>query len=87
MYDYRQWSFVTDMNYSGSVTISDIWLWFKWIYFYPGDGVIYFLVNKASSIGNFLEISYADYGGVLSGIISFIVWIVILGMIGAVSDA
>jgi len=77
MYDLRQWAFVTDMNYSGSVTISDIWLWFKWLYFYPGDGFIYFLVNKFPALGRFLEITYSNYGGVLSGITSFFVWIIV----------
>jgi len=31
----RQWSFTADMNLDGVVTISDSWLWFKWIFFYP----------------------------------------------------
>ena len=87
MYDPRQWSFVTDMNYSGSVTISDVWLWFKWLYFYPGDGLVYFLVNGAPKIGQFLEITYSSYGGVLSGVVSFIVWIIALGILGAIQDA
>ncbi|TLF45098.1 hypothetical protein FEI13_18445 [Halomonas urmiana] len=87
MYDPRQWTFVADMNYSGSVTISDIWLWFKWLYFYPGDGFVYFLVNKAASIGHFFEITYSSYGGVLSGVVSFFVWVFVLSVIGAISDA
>lgn len=82
MYDSRQWSFLADMDYSGSVTISDIWLWFKWLYFYPGDYVVYFLVNKAPSLGNFLEITYSNYAGALSGIVSFFAWFVVLIMIG-----
>lgn len=86
MYDPRQWSFVADMNYSGSITISDVWLWFKWLYFYPGDGFIYFLINGVSDIGRFLEITYSDYGGMLSGVVSFIVWVVGLGILGALAD-
>lgn len=87
MYDPRQWSFVADMNYSGSVTISDIWLWFKWIYFYPGDGAVYFFVNKAPDIGRFLEMTYSDYGGLFSGVISFFLWLIALAVIGMASDA
>lgn len=87
MYDFRQWSFVADMNYDGTVTISDIWLWFKWIYFYPGDGVVYFLVNKAPDIGRFLEMTYSSYGGLFSGVISFFVWLIALAIIGIASDA
>ncbi len=74
MFETRQWAFVSDMNYSGTITISDVWLWFKWLYFYPGDGVVYFLINKAPVAGQFLEITYNNYGGTLSGIISVFVW-------------
>ena len=70
----RQWTFVPDMNYSGSITISDVWLWFKWLYFYPGDGVVCFLLNIVPGFGQFLEITYDSYGGTLSGIISGFVW-------------
>ena len=88
MYDLRQWAFVTDMNYSGSVTISDIWLWFKWLYFYPGDGFIYFLVNKFPALGPFLVITYSNCGGVLSGITSFFVWIIVaLIIVGIIEKA
>ena len=87
MFDSLQWSFVADMNYSGSVTISDIWLWFKWIYFYPGDGVVYFIVNKATDISHFLEMTYSDYGGIFSGFISFFVWLIASVIIVMASDA
>jgi len=86
MYDTRQWGFVTDMNYSGSVTISDVWLWFKWLYFYPGDGLVYFLVSKVPKIGQFFEITYNSYGGILSGVVSFFVWVIALGILGAIMD-
>ena len=81
MFDPRQWLFVADMNYSGSVTISDIWMWCKWLYFYPGDMAIHFLVNTAPVVGRFLEVSYTDYGGILSGVVSFILWIGIFSFI------
>jgi len=45
MYDLRQWSFVADMNYSGSITISDVWLWIK-------SGYIFILV-----MGLFISLS------------------------------
>jgi len=86
MYDLRQWLFVADMNYSGSITISDVWLWVKWLYFYPGDGFIYFLINQIPNIGQFLEITYNSYGSVLSGIGSFFAWSIAISMIGSMSD-
>lgn len=87
MYDPRQWSFVADMNHSGSITISDVWLWVKWLYFYPGDGFVYFLINKTPAIGNFFEFTYSSYGGVFSGIISFFIWFIALAIIGLMQDA
>jgi len=68
---------MADMNHSGSVTISDVWLWFKWLYFYPGDGFIYVMVSGLPSVANFFEITYGDHGGTLSKIISFLFWMII----------
>jgi hypothetical protein len=78
MHGQREWVFMADMNYSGSITISDVWLWVKWLYFYPGDGFVYFLLNAAPDLGHFFEITYSSYGGVLSGAFSFFFWFVAL---------
>ncbi len=75
MYNIRQWPFVADMNYSGSITISDIWLWMKWLYFYPGDGIIYIALKFLPDIARFFEITHAHYGGILSAIISVALWL------------
>jgi len=80
MFDPRQWSFVADMNYSGTVTISDVWIWVKWLFFYPGDLFIKILVDGFQSISQFFEITYASYGGFFSGIISFIIWYALLAV-------
>ena len=84
MYNPRKWVFVADMNYNGSITISDVWLWFKWLYFYPGDVLIYFLVNSTPSIRHFFEITSSSYGGVFSGIVSYVIWILSIGFIAAI---
>ena len=81
MHDPRVWYFVGDMNHSGTITISDAWLWFKWLYFYPGDGLIYILADKLPPLAHFLTVSYADYSGFLSGVISFVVWIHLLNLL------
>ena len=57
MYRSRLWAFVEDMDYNGVITISDVWLWFKWLYFYPGDLIVYILLNDAPEIGQFFEMS------------------------------
>jgi hypothetical protein len=69
----REWSFVKDMNYDYLITISDVWLWFKWLYFYPGD----FLLSKIiyTKFGAFFELYKINYGGYFSGMCSTIFWL------------
>lgn len=85
MFESQRWNFVADLNHSGSITISDVWLWFQWAFFAPGDGIIFLLVDKLPTIGQFFELSYASYGGVFSGIISFFIWLFLL--IGLAAEA
>ena len=75
LFDLR-FTFVADMNADGAFTISDIWEWFKWLYFAPGDLAAIALMN--TSLGNFLEISTDTLGSGSSGVISFILWAVLL---------
>ena len=78
-YDLRQWSFVADMNQSGAITISDVWLWFKWLYFYPGDYLLYIVIDRLPSAANFFEITPESYGGILSGFFSLLTWLIFIG--------
>ncbi|SOH04157.1 hypothetical protein KSMBR1_1658 [Candidatus Kuenenia stuttgartiensis] len=73
MSDPREWGFVADMNCSGSTTISDVWLWFKWLCFYPGDYLLYYLIHSRPEFAAFLEITCNNYGGVFSGIVVFVI--------------
>ena len=70
-----RFSFVMDMNADGVFTISDLWEWFKWLYFAPGDLAAIFLMN--TSLGNFLEVNFNTLSGVSSGIFSFFAWLVL----------
>ena len=83
MYKERIWAFVTDMNFDGAVTISDISLWFKWLFFLPGDGLIYFIMNSAPDLARFFELSNSNYGGIFSGVFSGIVYLIGLGALTA----
>lgn len=76
----RQWAFVADMNHSGTITISDFWLWVKWLYFWPGDAVIVLLIQNAPDVAAFFELSPARIGGPLSLFLSFPLWIVALAL-------
>ena len=71
----RMWAFVADMNGDGVVTISDVWLWFEWLYFYPGDGVVWVVGTALPAAARFLEVTPASYGAASgSGIISLLIW-------------
>lgn len=72
----RQWKFVADMNRSGTVTVSDAWLWIEWLYFWPGDGLIYLAITKAPGLAKFFELSAGKFSGPLSLFLSFGLWIV-----------
>ena len=79
--DYRPWDFVADMNMDGLITISDVWLWFKWLFFIPGDSLILFL--GPSAVGRFFEMSPENYGGGFSFLMSASAWMsVTLAFIG-----
>lgn len=74
----REWSFFADRNFDGIVTISDIWLWWKWIFYYPGDFVIHELTSpRRSGIAEFFELSSRDFGQNTSLILSLIAWLTI----------
>jgi hypothetical protein len=62
------------------VTVSDVWLWIKWAYFWPGDGLIHLAILKAPEIAAFFELTPAAYGGPLSLFLSFPMWILALAI-------
>ena len=74
----RQWQFVADMNRNGMLTMSDVWLWVKWAYFWPGDGLIYLAITKTPGLAVFFELSYSKFGGPLSLFLSFPIWVIFL---------
>jgi hypothetical protein len=73
----RHWAFVADMNADYGVTISDVWLWIKWLYFYPGDMLMYVAMDSMPRLASFFEIGLDSYGGVASGLFSFFAWALI----------
>ena len=75
----RQWNWVTDITGDGKVTISDVWGWMGWLYYWPGDFFIQYLIG--TELGVFFEFTYSDYGGTFSFIISGLVWLITLFMI------
>jgi hypothetical protein len=72
----RDWILKKDMNFDGAFTITDIWLFLKSLFFYPGDYLIMHFIN--TGIGKFFEFSANDYGGFVSGLASFFAWLFII---------
>lgn len=82
-WQYRLWGFVADMNFDGVITITDVWLWFKWLYFIPGDAVV--SIVGPLGLGRFLEMTPdASLGGLGSGVMSFLAWTFLITILVAV---
>jgi hypothetical protein len=70
----RQWAFILDMNRDGAVNISDVGLWMKWLFFYPGDLIHSALITLAPGVARLLGLSPESYGGWGAGLLSAYVW-------------
>ena len=77
----RRWEFVADMTGNGTVTVSDFWLWIEWLYFWPGDYLIWLVIRYLPAVASFLELNPGKYSGPLSLFISFGLWIVFLVLV------
>jgi hypothetical protein len=74
---HRLWKFVVDMNFDGLITFSDVWTWFKWLFFYPGDLILLTVITVFPELAQVFELGPDNYGGRLSGLISGVAWIFI----------
>lgn len=79
----KPWIFQKDINQDGVFTISDVQGWIIQLYFLPGEFFLYILINYFSSIALFFEIDPGSSHGVLSGLISFIAWVLVVFWISA----
>lgn len=71
----RIWSFISDMNCDGVVTISDVSRWLGWLYFYPGDLLLMLIMRETPNVARFFEITDADYGKFVSFAVSGLFWL------------
>ena len=53
--DGRQWGFQTDMNGDGRLTVRDVTAIMHWMFFYPGDLVIYGVRTYLYGLAAFFE--------------------------------
>ena len=70
-----------DMNIDGSVTISDVALWGKWLFWLPGDYSIIAIMKWAAPIASFFELDPSNLTGVISSLISLLVWLLVVGAV------
>jgi hypothetical protein len=70
------------MNGDGIFTIDDVWLMVKYVYFAPGDLVI-FAHMADPDLPTLVEVDASWLYGWTSGVISALVWFIVLGTIGA----
>jgi hypothetical protein len=77
-----RWHFAADMNGDGIFTISDVWLMVKYVYFAPGDLVIFAHLSDRE-LPTLFELDASWLYGWTSGVISGLVWFIVLGIIGA----
>jgi hypothetical protein len=66
----RQWNFVADMNFDGLINATDVWLWLKWLFFYPGDFIMQYMLKHAPLLAKGLEVTLESFGGAGSGVLS-----------------
>ena len=77
-----RWYFALDMNGDGIFTIDDVWLMVKYFYFAPGDLVI-FAHMADPDLPTLVEVDASWLYGWTSGVISALVWFIVMGTIGA----
>jgi hypothetical protein len=71
----HRWELLADINLVGAVTISDLCPWLVWVFFVPGDGIIYFL-SRYQATATFLEITPGTYGNWATGLMSSAAWLI-----------
>lgn len=67
--------FARDMNGDGLFTISDVWAWGKYSFYYPGDQAAVFILSF-KGFSQFFELTPALCRGWLSLFISLLFWII-----------
>ncbi|MDT3778457.1 tetratricopeptide repeat protein [Nitrospira sp. MA-1] len=90
----RKWNFARDIDGDGHFTIDDVTGWVGWLFYYPGDRVIQWLLsNEKVDTAHFFKITPQDYGGGLSFLFSLVGWglgsiafFMVLGVIAKILD-
>jgi hypothetical protein len=71
-----RWQIAWDMNGDSAVTVSDAWLWLKWVGLAPGDFLLLLLGMYGTPVALLLQIRPgSNLYMLLSGIISVAAWL------------
>lgn len=81
-YTTGRWFIARDANCDGAFTISDVWLWVDWLFNFPGDGLLWLLI-QSPGLAAFFELTPEAYGNWFSTAVSIVCWLVVL-LFGAV---
>ena len=82
----RRWALAQDMNCDGTFTVSDVELWWEWVFFLPFDGFLWALM-QSESVATFMELTPDNYSGWGSGIGSAVVWLFVFGFLSLFLDS
>jgi hypothetical protein len=83
----RDWGLVADMNADGIVSVSDVWLWIKSAFFYPGDVVVFVFGNLSEYSRQFFEITNQSFGGWFSALFSVAAWLLLFKLVSLLARA
>jgi|GEM_PF-6794942 len=72
------------MEPDGLTTLHEVALLLKSLYFYPGDFILKYVIG--SDLGNFLDLSVEDFGGVTSATLSFFCYFMLYAIISQIRE-
>jgi hypothetical protein len=76
------WRRVQELTLAAGVTLHEAGAWLYRVYFLPGDWLLSVLIVEAPPVARFLGLGAADYGGVLSGFLSGLLWLAAVIVLG-----
>jgi hypothetical protein len=75
-----------DITGDGSVTVADLWAWTVYLFFLPGDTLLFLLVEYAPDVASFFAVGPDSDGGSLSMVLSITAWLIIFIVISLIRD-
>jgi len=83
----QRWTFVTDVNGDGMLTISDANEWIRWIFFAPGDWVALVAMKHLTPVALFFEITPTSLYGWGAGTVAAVLWLCAIGLAFSVYES